>query len=236
MWVTDGVSDKHCLFSKLDVWEWCQLLDDVATAKDANSKLVEVVTVADVDDEDRVGNSLLQIWKLRFGHKTKLLFRLWAQGLVNILKLGLTKILSLSLVKILMLSWDLDVSAWLKLWNCLIKICVITCDMNSILGSVVPFAMFYIFHILTFVACIHDLVTWPTSWRFGHLTTLQTSPHSPPTTLELVKLQVLAQAKTPASLSPRHCPSRPSTSRTLRTWSRTSWGAHQASLRRERWR
>ena len=37
--------------------------------KDANSKLVEVVTVADVDDEDRVANSLLQIWKLRFGHK-----------------------------------------------------------------------------------------------------------------------------------------------------------------------
>ena len=26
--------------------------------------LVEVVTVVDVDDEDRVGNSLLQIWKL----------------------------------------------------------------------------------------------------------------------------------------------------------------------------
>ena len=32
---------------------------------DTNSKLVEVVPVADVDDEDRVGNSLLQIWKLR---------------------------------------------------------------------------------------------------------------------------------------------------------------------------
>ena len=31
-----------------------------------NSKLVEVVTVADVDDMDRVGNSLLHIWKLRF--------------------------------------------------------------------------------------------------------------------------------------------------------------------------
>ena len=44
--------------------------------KNANSKLVEVVTVADVDDEERVGNSLLQIWKLKFGHKTKLLFRL----------------------------------------------------------------------------------------------------------------------------------------------------------------
>ena len=33
----------------------------------ANSKLVEVVIVADVSDEDYVGNSLLQIWKLRFG-------------------------------------------------------------------------------------------------------------------------------------------------------------------------
>ena len=30
----------------------------------ANSKLVEVVTVADTSDEDLVGNSLLQIWKL----------------------------------------------------------------------------------------------------------------------------------------------------------------------------
>ena len=36
--------------------------------EDANSKLVDVVTVADVDDEDCVGNSLLQIWKLKFGH------------------------------------------------------------------------------------------------------------------------------------------------------------------------
>ena len=51
--------------------------------KVANSKLVEVVTVADFDDEDRVGNSLLQIWKLRFGHKAELLFRLSAQGLVK---------------------------------------------------------------------------------------------------------------------------------------------------------
>ena len=41
--------------------------------EDANSKLVDVVTVA---DDDLVGNNLLQIWKLRFGQKTKLLFRL----------------------------------------------------------------------------------------------------------------------------------------------------------------
>ena len=34
--------------------------------EDANSELVEVVTFADVSDEDRVDNSLLQIWKLRF--------------------------------------------------------------------------------------------------------------------------------------------------------------------------
>ena len=39
--------------------------------EDANSKLVEVVTVADVSDEDRVGNSLLQIRKLKFGHEAK---------------------------------------------------------------------------------------------------------------------------------------------------------------------
>ena len=42
----------------------------------ANQKLVDIVTVADVDDEDRVGKSLLQILKLRFRHEAKLLFRL----------------------------------------------------------------------------------------------------------------------------------------------------------------
>ena len=41
-----------------------------------NSKLVEVVTVADVGDEDRDGNSMLQIWKLRIGHKATRLYRL----------------------------------------------------------------------------------------------------------------------------------------------------------------
>ena len=43
---------------------------------DANSKFVEVVTVANVDDEDRVGNSLLHAWELRLGNKDKILFRL----------------------------------------------------------------------------------------------------------------------------------------------------------------
>ena len=64
------------------------LIDSTLACEDNYSKLVEVVTVAaDVDDEDRVGNSLLQILKLRFGRKPKLFFGLWAQGLVKILKL-----------------------------------------------------------------------------------------------------------------------------------------------------
>ena len=53
----------------------------------AHSKIVEAVTVADNDDENRVGNILLQIWKLRFRHIAKVLFRLSAQGLVRSLKL-----------------------------------------------------------------------------------------------------------------------------------------------------
>ena len=66
-----------CLVNLIDVTLMCE---------HANSRLVEVVTVAYVDAEDHVGNSLL-IWELTFGHKTNLLFRLWAQGLVKILKL-----------------------------------------------------------------------------------------------------------------------------------------------------
>ena len=49
------------------------LIDVTLACEDADSKLV--VTVADVDDEDHVGNSLLQNWKLRFSHKAKLLFK-----------------------------------------------------------------------------------------------------------------------------------------------------------------
>ena len=51
------------------------LIDVTLRCEDANSKLVEVVTVADVDAEDHVGYSLL-IRELTFGHKAKLLFRL----------------------------------------------------------------------------------------------------------------------------------------------------------------
>ena len=50
-------------------------MDVTLRCEDANSKLVEVVTVADDDAEDHVDNSLL-IWELTFGHKTKFLFKL----------------------------------------------------------------------------------------------------------------------------------------------------------------
>ena len=49
---------------------------------DANTKLVEVVAVADVNAEKRFDGSFVQIWKLKFGHEVKFLFRLCAQGLV----------------------------------------------------------------------------------------------------------------------------------------------------------
>ena len=49
------------------------LIDVTLVCEDANSKLVDVVTVG---DEDPVGNNLLQISKLRFSQKAKLLFRL----------------------------------------------------------------------------------------------------------------------------------------------------------------
>ena len=50
------------------------LIDVTLACGDTNSILVDIVTVADVDDEDRVGNSLLQIWELMIVHKAKLLF------------------------------------------------------------------------------------------------------------------------------------------------------------------
>ena len=60
----------------LTPWPFVDLIDLTQACEDANSKLVEVVMVTDVDAEDRVGNNLLHIWKLRFGQKAKLLFRL----------------------------------------------------------------------------------------------------------------------------------------------------------------
>ena len=62
----------HSLTDSLTHSRLVNLFDVTLVCEDTNSKLVEVVTVADVDDEDQIGNSLLQIWKLSLGHKAKL--------------------------------------------------------------------------------------------------------------------------------------------------------------------
>ena len=48
----------------------------IRTEKKARKTITHWSHNIDVDDEDPVGNSLLQILKLRFGQKAKLLFRL----------------------------------------------------------------------------------------------------------------------------------------------------------------
>ena len=66
MLVTNSLTHS-CLVNLIDVTLACE---------DASSKLAEVVTVADVSDEDRVGNSWMHTWELKLGNKAKLLFRL----------------------------------------------------------------------------------------------------------------------------------------------------------------
>ena len=55
--------------------------------EDDNSTLVEIVAVAHVDDEKRVENNLVQIWKVKFGQVFDQTLSTRFQGLVKILKL-----------------------------------------------------------------------------------------------------------------------------------------------------
>ena len=64
--LTDSLTHS-CLVNLIDVTLACE---------DVNSKLVEVVTVADVDAKKCVDDILVQNWKLKFGQKANLLFRL----------------------------------------------------------------------------------------------------------------------------------------------------------------
>ena len=127
------------------------LIDGILACEDGNSKLVEVVTVVDIDDEKPVDNSLVQIWKVKFGHKVKFLFRLWGQGFKvwsrfwgwfsgKILKLKfghyfaadawlwlwssiLLEILKLGLVKIFEFKFCRNANVWLRFWSwCLVEI------------------------------------------------------------------------------------------------------------------
>ena len=66
------------------------LIDLTLACEDDNSKLVEVVTVTHGDDEKRADNSLVQIWKVKFGHKVFVhTLSTRFQVLVKILKLVL---------------------------------------------------------------------------------------------------------------------------------------------------
>ena len=70
MLVTNSLT--HSLTDSLTHSCLVKLIDVTLAFEDVYSKLVEVVTVAHVDDD----NSLVQIWKVKFGHKVKFLFRL----------------------------------------------------------------------------------------------------------------------------------------------------------------
>ena len=66
----------HSLTDSLTHCCLVNLIDVTLACGDGNSKLVEVVTVVEVDDEKRVDTSLMQFWKVNFGHKVKFLFEL----------------------------------------------------------------------------------------------------------------------------------------------------------------
>ena len=134
-----GPESNHWQYLSLTNWltNSClvNLIDVTLACEDAFSKLVEVVTVDDVDAEKRVGNSLVQIWTLKFGHKTKFLFRLWAQGLVKILKLRFRRDFEaevwsffaadawLARAEVMKFSLGRDSDVWLRVWSwCLVEI------------------------------------------------------------------------------------------------------------------
>ena len=63
------LSLTHSLTHSLTPYRLVNFIDVTLACEDANSKLIEVVTVVDVDAQNQVDDSLVQIWKLKFGHK-----------------------------------------------------------------------------------------------------------------------------------------------------------------------
>ena len=84
--------------------------------EDPNSKLVEVVTVADVDDDKLIDDSFMQIWKLKFGQKAKFCLdfenkvwlRVWSWSLSEILKLKFDQYFAGEAW------WGYEVDVWLR--------------------------------------------------------------------------------------------------------------------------
>ena len=95
------------------------LINVALACEDANSKLVEIVTVADVDSEDHVGNSLLQIWELMFGPKTKTFFRLEHKGWSRFWSWSSARFWNWSLFSILPLMFCRgdEVESWSIFWS-----------------------------------------------------------------------------------------------------------------------
>ena len=71
MLVTNSLTDSALTQSRL-----VNLFDVTLACEDAYSKIVEVVTVADVYAKKHVDDSLVQIWELKFGRKINFLSRL----------------------------------------------------------------------------------------------------------------------------------------------------------------
>ena len=74
----------------------------------------EVVTVAGVDAEKPVDDSLVQIWKQKFGRKVKLFFGLLAQGLVKILMMNLRQDFEAEVWSVFCRQGYFAVDAWLR--------------------------------------------------------------------------------------------------------------------------
>ena len=100
------------------------LIDVTLACEDANSKLVDVVPVADFNDEERIGNSLVEILTLKIVQdiEAEVWSRFWSWSLVKILrqKFGRDFVVkdwstfwARSLIKILKLNFDQPVT-WLQ--------------------------------------------------------------------------------------------------------------------------
>ena len=123
--LTDSLIDSltdSCLVNFIDVTLACE---------DANSKLVEFVTVADVDYEKCFDYSFMQFWKLKFGHKAKFCSdfehkvwpRVWSWSSSETFETevwsvfccwGLVRLWSGCLVKILKLKFGWNANVWLR--------------------------------------------------------------------------------------------------------------------------
>ena len=75
------------------MWPWC------AQMPTQNLLMLLVVTIADVDAKDHVGNSLLQIWDLTFDPKTKPFSDFELKGWSRFWSWSSGKILKLELVQ-----------------------------------------------------------------------------------------------------------------------------------------